>query len=86
MREAVLRPGARDYYDLMSDVEQADVDRRLRWLERHSTPDSVSTVAVPGLPTFGIFDDGVWQIVYETPEAATLAVHSIAHALDLHRS
>ncbi len=85
MRETVLRPGARDYYDLMSEPEQADVDRRLRWLERHPIPDGVSTVELPGLPTFAIFDDRVWQIVYETPDLATLAVHSIAHMLDLHQ-
>ncbi len=82
MREVTLRPGARAYYDLMSDGEQAEIDRRLRWLEHNSTPDNRTTVGVPDLPAFGIFDDRIWQVVYEAPDTATLAIHSIAHALD----
>jgi hypothetical protein len=85
MREAILRAGARTYYDLMSDIERTDVDRRLHWIEHNPEPDNVTTIAAPELPQFVVFDDRVWQIVYEVPDAATLLIHAIAHALDLHR-
>ena len=83
MREAILRPGARDYYDLMSDAERAAVDRRINRLERDPSADGRTTFAVPEIPGLFLYDDGTWQILYAIPDDATLLIRSIAHALDL---
>ena len=67
----------------MSDAEQAAIDERLARLERDPTPDGISTFAVPGAPGLLLYDDGTWQMRYLVPDEATVAIRSIAHALDL---
>jgi hypothetical protein len=83
MREAILQAGARRYYQLMSDAEQAAIDARLARLERDPTPDGITTFAVPGVPELFLYDDGTWQMRYLVPDDATVVIRSIAHALDL---
>jgi hypothetical protein len=83
MREAVLRPAARDYRNLMSDAEYAQTERILDHLERDSSADGLMTFAVPNIPGLFVFDDGTWQVVYSLPDEATVVIRAIAHALDL---
>ena len=85
MREAILRPGAREYHTLMSDAERDAVDRRIQRLERDPSPDGRTTFAVPDSPGLFFYDDGTWQMVYAVPDEATVIIRSIAHVLDLHR-
>jgi hypothetical protein len=83
MREAVLRPPARDYRDLMSDAENAQTERILERLERDASVDGYTTFAVPEIPGLFVFDDGTWQMIYSLPDDATVVIRAIAHALDL---
>ncbi len=83
MREAILRPGARDYYELMSDAEQAAIDERAAQLEYDSTPDGIAIFEVPGTPDLFLYDDGTWQMRYRVPDDATIVILGIHHVLDL---
>jgi hypothetical protein len=83
MREIAFFESARRYYDLISDAERITLDLCLRRLERDSTPDGVTIFRVPGIPDFFVYDDGVWRVAYAVPDAATVMIRSIAHALDL---
>ena len=83
MREAVLRPPARDYRNLMSDTEYAQTERILDRLERDPSVDGLTTFAVPDLPGQFVFDDGTWRMVCSIPDEATVVIRAIAHTLDL---
>ena len=83
MREAILLPGARAYRALMSEAEQLEVERRINRLERDASVDNRTTFAIPGTSELFLYEDGLWRMTYATPDAATIVVRSIAHALDL---
>lgn len=85
MREIGFYGRARTYYDLMSAAERETLDRCLHRLETDPAPDDVIVFAVPGVPGFFIYDDGVWRMSYTIPDEATIIIRSIAHALDLPR-
>jgi hypothetical protein len=84
MREAILAPAARAYRDMMSDAERVAADRCIARLEGDATPDGRTTLAVPDVPGFFLYDDGMWRIAYTVPDGATVVIRSIAHVLDLH--
>lgn len=83
MLEATFRGAARTYYDPMSPVEQASIDRVIARLEHEPAVDGVHIFGVPGAAALFLHDDGAWQIAYAIPDDATLVIRSIAHALDL---
>jgi hypothetical protein len=83
MREIAFFEPARHYYDLMGDAERTALDLCLHRLERDPTADGVTTFSVPGIRNFLLYDDGVWRLAYTVPDAATVMIRSIAHALDL---
>jgi hypothetical protein len=83
MREAILRPAARRYYDLMSEAEAADIDRRIARLERDPGPDGITILEVRDAPGLYLYDDGTWEMYFLVPDETTIAIRSIAHALDL---
>ncbi|MGE0540326.1 MAG: hypothetical protein AB7R89_09095 [Dehalococcoidia bacterium] len=83
MREITFFGAARRYYAQMSDAERATLDLCLRRLERDPAPDGVTTFSIPGIPDFFLYDDGAWRMAYTVPDAVTVIIRSIAHALDL---
>lgn len=83
MREAILLSAARAYADLMSEVERADLDRRIVRLEVDPSVDDRTTFGLPDVSGFFIYDDGIWRMTYAVPDDATVVIRSIKHALDL---
>ena len=82
MREAAILGAARIYYDLMSAPERGQIDRIIDRLERDPNPDDRAIFGVPDAPTLRLYD-GTWRLLCDVPDAATVAILSIAHALDL---
>jgi hypothetical protein len=83
MREAAILGTARISYDLTGAPERAQIDRIIDRLERDPNPDGSAIFGVPGAPALRLYDDGTWRLLCDVPDAATIALLSIAHALDL---
>ncbi len=83
MREAIIRGGARAYYNLMSPTERDSVDRILRFIERNPPPDETTIFEAPDFPGLRVFDNGMWRIGYQDADDAAVVVFALRHVLDL---
>jgi hypothetical protein len=78
MREAILRGDARRTFDGLTPEDRDDVLAIMRRLETDPTVDNRSTFELPRPPLIlRLYDNGIWQLVYQVPDEATVAIFGI---------
>lgn len=78
MREAILRDNARRTFDALTSEERDDVLAIMFRLEIDAAVDNRTTFELPRPPLIlRLFNNGIWQLVYQVPDEATVAIYSI---------
>jgi hypothetical protein len=84
VREVILLGNAARVRASLMDWEREELDSLLAQIEEDPAVDNRLKFDLPRYPLIlKVFDNGVWQIVYDLPDEATVAVYSIARSADL---
>jgi hypothetical protein len=83
VREAILLGNAPRVRASLPAWEREEVDALIAQIEEDPSVDNRLKFDLPRFPVIlKVFDNGTWQIAYDLPDEATVAIYSIARATD----
>jgi hypothetical protein len=83
VREAILLGNAPRVRASLPAKERDELDALIASIEEDPSVDNRLKFDLPRYPLIlKVFDNGVWQIVYDLPDEASVAIYSIARAID----